>query len=131
MKSMNKLYILLFFVFLRLPVAAQTRGFEIIEINKDDKISLTDIIGNWFTIDSSASKISLIKINDYFVDIDGIKHGAGNYSFRVFGDSISVNGSAPNWPPYNCTLKILKGKYLEIEFYQFLSNQTTKVIYRR
>lgn len=131
MKSMNKLYILLFFVFLRLPVAAQTRGFEIIEINKDEKISLTDIIGNWFTIDSSASKISLIKINDYLVDIDGIKHGAGNYSFRIYGDSISVNGTAPNWPTYNCTLKIIKGNYLEIEFYQFLSNETTKVIYRR
>lgn len=131
MKIMNTLYLLLFFVFLRLTVAPQTRGSEIIEINQDEKISLTDIIGNWFTIDSSASKISMININNYFVEIDGIKHGVGNYSFRIYGDSISVNGSAPNWPPYNCTLKILKGNYLEIEFYQFLSNETTKVIYRR
>ena len=131
MNRMNKLNIVLLFLFLRPAIEAQTRGYDITTANKDNKISLTDIIGNWYNVDSSASKISFIKINNYFVDIDGIKHGVGNYSFKVYGDSISVNGTAVNWPPYDCTLRLLNSKDLEIEFYKFSSTKTTKIIYRR
>jgi len=128
---MNKLIYILFFMFIRLALAGQTRGYDITAANKVNRISLTEIIGNWYTIDSFGSKISFVNINNYFVDIEGIKHGVGNYSFRVYGDSISVNGTAANWPPYNCTLRLLTNKNLEIEFYQFLSTETTKIIYRR
>jgi hypothetical protein len=118
-------------MFVKLAVVAQTKGYDIIEANKDFKISLTDILGNWHSVDSSSTEISFVNINDYFVDIVGIKHGVGNYSFRVYEDSISVNGTAANWPPYNCSLKLLDGTHLEIEFYQFLSTSTTKTIYQR
>lgn len=114
-----------------LNVAAQKKGYEIKTTNKAVKILLTDVIGNWYALDAPASKISFTNINNFFVNIDGIKHGVGNYSFRIYGDSISVNGTAPNWPPYDCTLSLLKGNLLEIEFYQFLSVGSTKMIYRR
>ena len=111
---------------------AQTMGYDAIATNKDIKISLTDLIGNWYTTDSSASMISFINISNYFVDIEGFNHRVGgNYSFRVYGDSMTVNGTAPNWPPYNCSLRLLNNNHLEIEFYQFLSTVTTKIIYRR
>lgn len=128
---MYKLGIILFFMFIGQAVTAQLSGHEIKTTNKDSKISLTEIIGDWYTADSSSYKISFININNYFVDINGINHGVGNYSFRIYGDSISVNGTAPNWPPYDCTLRLLNNKILEIEFYQFFSTETTKVIYRR
>jgi hypothetical protein len=128
---MYKLGIILFFMFIGHAVTAQVSGHEIKATNKDFKISLTEIIGDWYTADSSSYKISFININNYFVDINGINHGVGNYSFRIYGDSISVNGTAPNWPPYDCTLRLLNNKHLEIEFYQFFSTETTKVIYRR
>ena len=129
---MNKLCIISFFLIVRITAVAQTMGYDVIATNKDIKISLSDIIGNWYSTDSSASKISFINISNYFVDIEGINHGVGgNYSFRVYGDSMSVNGTAPNWPPYNCSLRLLKNNHLEIEFYLFLSTVTTKIIYRR
>ncbi len=131
MSIMNKLIYILFFMFIRLPLAGQTRGYDITTANKGNRISLTEIIGNWYAVDSFGSKISFVNINNYFVDIEGIKHGVGNYSFRIYGDSISVNGTAANWPPYDCTLRLLNNKNLEIEFYQFLSTETTKIIYRR
>lgn len=122
----------LFFLFIGLNFEAQTRGYDKNKgTNKDVKIRLTDIIGNWYSTDSYVSKINFINTNNYFVEIDGIKHGVGNYSFRIYGDSISVNGTAANWPPYDCTLRLLNNKELEIEFYQFLSTETTKIIYRR
>ena len=128
---MNKLIFVLLFIFITHPNFGQTNGYEIKAANKNNKISLTDIIGDWYAVDSSESKISFIKINNYFVDINGIKHGVGNYSFKVLGDSISVNGTAVNWPPYDCTLKLINSNHLELEFYQFHYTETTKVIYRR
>jgi hypothetical protein len=123
--------IILFFMFLAQALSAQERGHEIRATTKDLKISLTEIIGDWYTADSSANKISFININNYSVDINGINHGVGNYSFSVSGDSISVNGTAPNWPPYDCTLRLLNNRLLEIEFFRFFSTESTKLIYRR
>ena len=128
---MNKSGFVFLLMCISLHVAAQKKGYEIKTTNKAVKISLSDIIGNWYALDAPSSKISFTNINNFFVDIDGIKHGVGNYSFRIYGDSISVNGTAPNWPPYDCTLRLLKGNLLEIEFYQFLSVGSTKIIYRR
>jgi len=120
-------------IFLLAQIAGgQTTEYEIKQINTEAKISLNSIIGNWYTADANASRIRFIKINDYFVDIDGIHHGAGgNYSFRLDGDSVSVNGSAPNWPPYDCTLRLINDSLLEIEFYTLLSPSSTKNLYKR
>ena len=131
MKKNNKLAFTFIFLISSFVIIAQNNAYNLLEANKDIKISLKDIIGDWYAIDNSAFKISFININNVFVDIEGIKHGVGNYSFRVYGDSISVMGTAANWPPYNCTLKLLNPKKLEIEFYQFFYKETTKVIYKR
>lgn len=128
---MNKSISILFLLFIELALLAQTKGYSIKAANKSNKISLTDIIGNWYTVDSSASKISFINSNNYFVEIAGIKHGVGNYGFRVYGDSVSVNGTSPNWPPYDCRLRLINSTHLEIEFYQFFYTEPTKVNYRR
>ncbi|MFM1932317.1 MAG: hypothetical protein RL226_1620 [Bacteroidota bacterium] len=128
---MTKLSVFSFFLIVMNVTAAQTSSYDIQEKNRDVKVSLSDILGNWQTADSAALAISFVKVNDYYVDIHGINHGAGNYLFRVYGDSISVNGTAPNWPPYDCTLRLLKRNHLEIEFHQFNSNSTTRVVYRR
>lgn len=110
---------------------AQTNGLSIKDENKNLKIAVNDILGNWYATDSSQSKICFAYDNKYFVYIDGIKHGVGNYMFNIAHDSISVNGMAANWPPYDCTLKMINKNLLQIEFYQFYSKGTTKIIYKR
>ena len=132
MINIYRIGFILIFMIICLSIFAQARVYDLKEANRDYKISLTDIIGNWYSVDSPKYKISFKNLNDYFVDIDGIKHGVGNYIFKVDGDSISVNGTAANWPPYDCTLRLLNNKEnLEIEFYQFFSRETTKIIYKR
>lgn len=130
-KSMNKLQSVLFFINLGTAGVAQISGHEIKSTNKDVQISLAEIIGDWYTADSAAHKISFTFIINSLVDLKGITHGVGNYSFRVIGDSVFVNGTAPNWSPYDCTLRLLNNNRLEIEFYQFFSTETTKAVYRR
>lgn len=112
-------------------VVAQTATSVDQENQNDEKIALTDIIGDWYAIDSSGSKIRMVNVNNLFVDLEGIRHGVGNYSFKICGDSISVNGLAINWPPYDCRLRLLEDHFLEIEFYQFFYTTSTKVIYKR
>jgi hypothetical protein len=106
-------------------------GVRTDSIKEQTRIAVNDIIGDWYRADSTASKISFNNINDVFVEIDGIKHGVGKYSFRIVQDSISVHGSAANWPPYDCTLKLVNAQHLEIEFYQFHSAGTTKTSFSR
>lgn len=131
MKFILRMGIISFMLFPEHSVIAQLKGNEVKAANMDFKISLIEIIGDWYTVDSPLYKISFVKNNNYFVDINGINHGAGNYIFRVLGDSISVNGTAANWPPYDCTLRLLNKNFLEIEFYQYFSTRTTKVRYKR
>lgn len=110
---------------------AQTRVYDIKVANKNLKIAVSDIVGNWCTDDSAQSMICFINDNSYFVHIDGIQHGVGKYYFNIAKDSISVNGTAANWPPYDCTITMLNTNLLQIEFYQFFSKETTKVFYKR
>lgn len=110
---------------------AQTSGLGIKDANKNLKIAVNDIVGNWCTDDSAQSMICFINDNSYFVHIDGIQHGVGKYYFNIAKDSISVNGTAANWPPYDCTITMINTNLLQIEFYQFFSKETTKVIYKR
>jgi len=51
---------------------------------------------------------------------------------QLRSEDASQNGTAANWPPYDCTLRLLNNKEnLEIEFYQFFYKETTKIIYKR
>ena len=131
MINISKLIFILILIILSQSIIAQSRVDGLRETNKNNKIALKDIVGNWFTADSAHSKISFINNNNYFISIDGIKHGVGDYIFNLANDSISVNGTAPNWPPYDCTLRLLNSELLEIEFYQYFSTVTTKMIYKR
>jgi hypothetical protein len=67
-------------MFIRLPLAGQTRGYDITTANKGNRISLTEIIGNWYAVDSFGSKISFVNINNYFVDIEGNRVTQGNFT---------------------------------------------------
>jgi hypothetical protein len=114
-----------------LTLSAQTTPHQTPTPNTHQKISTNAIIGNWYSTDSNAYKISFIQTNNHFVEIDGIRHGVSNYLFTVDGDSMSVKGTASNWPPYDCNLKLLNAKLLEIEFYYLFSTAATKVTYKR
>ncbi|MBK7762509.1 MAG: hypothetical protein IPI46_03950 [Bacteroidetes bacterium] len=128
----NCISIILLLLTLSTNVLCQTGKPIQSEANESTKIALSDILGDWYPIDSLvAPQITFRQMGNSLVVIDGIKHGVGNYSFIVEGDGISVNGIAANWPPYDCTLRLLNSKDLEIEFYLFLSTKTTKIIYRR
>jgi hypothetical protein len=106
-------------------------GVRTDSIKEQTRIAVDDIIGDWYSTDSTAMKITFNNINDVFVEIDGIQHGVGKYIFSIVEDSISVNGTAANWPPYNCTLKLVNPQFLEINFYYFLSEGTTKTSFNR
>jgi hypothetical protein len=131
MKRSIYITLLVLIVFPQFCVGQNDGGEQPKSIKVQKKISVNDIIGDWYRADSTLSKISFNNINDVFVEIEGINHGVGNYSFWIEQDSISVRGSAPNWPPYDCTLKLINAQYLEIEFYQFHSAGTTKASFIR
>jgi hypothetical protein len=98
--------------------------------NKEIKIALKELIGNWQYIDSEQAKINFVA-GDFNVHIEGIKHGIGNYRFERDKDSVFVNGTAANWPPYDCTLKLIDKNTLEIKFYQYFSKETFNIIYKK
>lgn len=119
-------------IILNSNVAGRTGRPAKSEVRDSSKIALSDILGDWYPIDSSAApQITFRQIGVSLVEIDGIKHGVGNYTFRMDKDSISVNGIAMNWPPYDCTLRLLNRNLLEIEFYQFFYTTSSKIIYKR
>ncbi|MCC7297170.1 MAG: hypothetical protein IT244_02455 [Bacteroidia bacterium] len=128
---MNKTTLIFLFTCAILTVAAQTRGDGVKATHSEAKIAMADVMGNWYSADSVAKLICFRNINNHYVDIEGIKHGVGNYGFRIMADSISAKGTAPNWPPYDCTLRLIDKKHLEIAFYQFFDTVSTKVTYRR
>jgi hypothetical protein len=120
-----------FFATLHMDAKAQSEAGSIRHENKSIRMALTDILGDWYLGDSLKTKISFVNEANYFVVMQGIKHGVGAYSFLIKKDSIEVNGSAPNWPPYYCTLRLLNQKKLAIDFYTFIYPGTTSVFCRR
>lgn len=131
MKQFNTLIFILLFLAKAEPNLAQTGVNGAKESNQHLKIAVKDIVGNWFTADSSHTMISFINSNNRYMYIEGIQHGVGNYGFPINNDSISVNGMAPNWPPYDCSLRLINSKRLEISFSQFFIRESYKVIYKR
>jgi hypothetical protein len=131
MKRSIYITLLVLIVFPQFCVGQNDGGVYPSSIDKLERISVVDIIGDWYSTDSTNTKITFKNVNDAFVEIEGIRHGVGNYSFWIEKGSITVRGSAPNWPPYDCTLKLINAQYLEIEFYQFHSAGTTKASFIR
>lgn len=127
----NCFVLILLLLILNFNALGQSRGHGQKESKESSKIALTDILGDWYPVDSLNPKISFNKIGNTYVEIEGIKHGVGNYGFDANSDSMDVNGLAVNWPPYNCTL-FLKGRnVLEIEFYQFHLVEKYSIFYKR
>jgi hypothetical protein len=104
---------------------------EIWDINKNTRIALSDIIGDWYSSDSTQSKITFAKLGNNDVILEGKRDGIHNYHFILDTDSINVNGVAANWPPYYCTLMLYNNDILEIKYYQFHSSETSIFIYKR
>lgn len=125
--------ILLVFVAIQNGAIAQSAADSIRKGNVHTKIALTDILGEWYMHhpDSSKSKIHFINEASYHVIIPEIKHGVGEYSFRIEQDSMYVNGYAPNWPPYYCTVNRVDNNTLELLFYTYTNAFTTSVVCRR
>lgn len=94
-------------------------------------IPLDDVLGTWYSSDSVHTEIQLINEGDRSVHISGIQHGVGSYYFIVENDSINVNGSAANWPPYYCILSLVEKEGLEIIFYQYSYPKTNRVVFVR
>jgi hypothetical protein len=109
---------------------AQTNVDSFRVANSPTKIAINDVIGDWVTGDSLKAKISFVN-EGFDIYIRGLNHGVGNYIFMIEKDSIFVNGTAANWPPYDCTLRLIHRNELEIFFYQYFSKELTNVVYRR
>jgi hypothetical protein len=122
---------ILMLLMLNKDAAAQSAADSLRSANKNTKIALADITGDWYAADSLQSKISFNSNGRYDVCIEGIKHGVGKYHFIIDGDSIYVNGTAANWPPYCCTLMLLSNHVLEIKFWQYAYKETRNMLYRR
>jgi hypothetical protein len=101
------------------------------EVTNSSKIALKDILGDWYPKDSLQAKIRFHQIGTSLVEIDGIRHGVGNYGFVVDGDSMNVNGLAINWPPYDCRLRLISKNTLQIEFYPFFTFGTYSMFFSR
>lgn len=127
----NYLGIILLLLFLTNNTVGQKVEHSQTEAQENTKIALTDILGDWYSIDSLMTKISFRQVGNSYVEIEGIKHGVGNYGFVVAHDSIDVNGMALNWPPYDCTLYLQGKNVLEISFYQFYTVAKYSVVYKR
>jgi hypothetical protein len=131
MKRIFSLVFILILLGVSMQSFAQSSGLEVREANINKKIATSDILGDWYLKDSLKSKISFIKNRDYFVFIEGIKPGIGNYGFTQNEDSIFVNGTAANWPPYDCTLNLINKNSLEIKFYQYFTKETYNLFFKR
>jgi hypothetical protein len=131
MKRSIYITLLVLIVFPQFCVGQNDGGVYPSSIDKLERISVVDIIGDWYSTDSTNTKITFKNVNDAFVEIEGIRHGVGNYSFWIEKGSITVRGSAPNWPPYYCTIKLISPQVLEISFHEFNSTNSTQLTFTR
>lgn len=104
---------------------------ELPETNKNNRIALSDIIGDWYLCDSINSKITFINRGNVDVILEGKSNSANDYCFKLDGDSIDVKGIAANWPPYYCTLLLYDHYILEIKVYQSHTLDTATYRYKK
>lgn len=97
------------------------------------KAALSALLGNWYANGDSSAKIEFETESDYYIIIKPKTLGVSNYSFRRYGDSVVLKGTAANWPPYDCNVKFVDRNTIEICYYQFFykENELNTVIYKR
>ena len=87
----------------------------VLQSNKD-KIEANLLLGFWETTDSLKSKIEFIDLKSE-IQLTIPEH----HPYYFYKDSlglVSVSGFYPNWPPYDCELKLNTSDTLEITFSQ-------------
>jgi hypothetical protein len=84
------------------------------EMTKNKKIALHGIVGFWTSKDTLQRQIEFVQ-QGMDVIIKPQEH-LNYFRFRVEGDSVYVNGSAANWPPYYCILNLKDEKTMEIHY---------------
>lgn len=97
------------------------------------KVALAALLGNWYSNGDSSAKIEFVTESDYYIIIKPKTLGVSNYSFRRYGDSLMLKGTAANWPPYDCTVKFIDKNTIEICYYQFFykESELNTVLYKR
>ena len=128
-KTKISLFILSFLIF-NADILAQHNIDSLRKANINTKIALQSLIGVWHTDDSLKNKITFAD-QGYQVCIQPRLSGVSNYFFLKHEDSVSVNGTAPNWPPYDCILNLKDSKTLEIKFFQYFYTETYDVLFIR
>jgi hypothetical protein len=132
-RSLKLFFLLLsFFLFLGDVYSQQSPNPSAFKnANKQTRLAIKDILGTWVSADSAKVEIEFAKPFEGQIQIKGIKHGVGDYYFLCSKDSLNVNGTAPNWPPYDCTLNLTTKDTLEIYFYQYFYTGYTTAVYTR
>lgn len=110
---------------------AQDNPTSVRQANSKVRISVDDVLGKWYSSDTINTFIEFVENGDFEVQIEGYRPGVGQYTFVRSNDSISANGTAPNWPPYDCTIRLLDDSTLMVMFYQYHYKTTRNVIFKR
>jgi hypothetical protein len=111
--------------------SAQEGMYELLRETEKHKVGLNEILGDWYTMDSTQSKITFIQRDNADVYIEGKRDAVNDYAFRIDGDSVQVMGVAANWPPYYSKLVLREDEVLEIRYFGFSEIDFNKVLYRR
>ena len=127
----SKIFTLLLFILFTFSLNAQNSPNEVRKANEKVKIAASEVLGKWYSSDTMNSYIEFVADGDYSIHIEGYRPGVGQYTFVREKDSIRANGTAPNWPPYDCTLHLIDSNTLEIMFYQYFSETTNNQIFNR
>ena len=122
--------VILSFLIFNSNIHAQHNIDSLKQANIKTKIPLQSLIGIWHTDDSLINEITFVD-QGYQVCIQPRLSGVSNYVFQKQKDSVSVNGTAPNWPPYDCILNLKDSKTLEIKFFQYFYTETYNVLFKR
>ena len=130
MYQLRKFIFILLLFFLSKEGKAQLNVDSLLGTIANIKVAISDLKGDWYSSDSAESKINF-KSDNYYVYIEGIRGGVGKYTFMTEKDSVYVRGFSANWPPYDCLLNFIDSNTLEIMFYQYFSEKTMNVIYKR
>jgi len=126
----NKIILSALFVLLLNCAIAQSNIDSLRKVNKDAKIALKTLLGIWNSETSPGSKIEFVEEGQSVI-IQPLLAGVSNYSFIKYDDSVSVNGYAPNWPPYDCILNLIDENTLEIKFFQYFYKETYNLMFTK
>lgn len=114
--------LILLFLISSITGKAQFGRDSLLNTNLNDRISFNALKGIWYSTDTKAHEVEFVAYGDIVAILQRM-NGTLSYSFQQFGDSVSVWGTMPNWPPFYCILNLLDNKKLEIKFYQYLGSR--------